>query len=244
MKPSATLFVAIFSILNLWMSLANFAQGSNTPDPDGERVDVEKLAQQYWDTDYPYEIVQSRPFPKESHLAFELTGGNVISDPFLDVTTFGLLGRYHLTENWNICGFGWKSSTDGSRALHEFEWQTGSSTDNNRPRWFAGGELGYSPVSGKLTILGQTLLYYDMNLSAGSGFTGTESGTYLTPLIGISEQIFIQEGWFAEAGLRLTYYRETIIDKYKRSPTVGKPVMTRNNWSKIVTLGVGYMWVF
>jgi len=205
--------------------------------------EVESVRNRYWarGEEADMGVVQNRTFSKRGRLEFGVLGGVMSTDPFLAVQTAGARLGYHFSETWAVHLLGWHSFVSPSTALETFEETLGATTNNNPPKNYIGAEATASLIYGKLSLLGASILYYDMHLLAGSGFTSTESGTYFTPHAGIGQQIFLNQSWALRVDYRAQFYREDIIEKVI-TPRLGEVVGQRNNWSHSFQLGLSLYW--
>ena len=107
-----------------------------------------------------------------------------------------------------------------------------------------GTEGAASLIYGKLSLVGKSILYYDMHLLGGMGATSTESGTYFTPHIGIGQQVFLNKNMSIKLDYRLMEYTELLLDKISVGPNAGKPILGnpyRVNWTHSIVIGVDFL---
>lgn len=207
-----------------------------------EQVDVESVKKKYWARGDESElgVVQNRLYTKERKLEFSALGGIISSDPFLDVRNVGASVGYHLDETFAVHLLAWKSFASSSGALDTFERVSGVTTNTNKPRSYVGGELGVSLIYGKLSLLGKKIIYYDLHTLGGLGVNTTETGTYLTPSLGVGQQIWLSHQLAFRIDYRLMPYGEDIVEKVRPS-LMGQVVDHRTNWSNVVTLGLSFL---
>lgn len=215
------------------------------PDDNGaaEQVDVDAIKQKYWARGEESElgVVQNRLYSKKEKLELGVFGGIISTDPFLTVKSAGGLIGYHLTEYWAVNVIGWKHFVEPSTALTTFEQTIGATTNNNRPTWYFGAEGMASILYGKLSVVGKSIIYYDFHLIGGLGVTGTESGKYFTPSVGLGQQVYLSKSISLRVDYRLMNYTEQIIEKVI-TPKLGQVVGERSNWSNSVTVGFDILW--
>jgi len=208
-------------------------------DPEAEEADVEAVRTRYWARGEEAEmgVVQNRTFSKTGKVELGLGVGTLTTDPFLAVSTVGMRGAYHFNETFSLGFMLWKDLVSPSTALETFEDNLGATTNNNPPSGYLGIEGAASLAYGKLSLLGQKIIYYDLHVLAGAGATDTESGIYLTPHLGIGQQVFLMDRMSLRVDYRAQFYRETIVEKVI-TPRLGETVGERNNWSHSIQLGV------
>lgn len=222
---------------------ASLAPGNGRTD----KVDVKALREKYWAKGEENElrVVRNRTYSKAHKIELGGFVGFTSTNPFISVKNLGLTLGYHFDENWAIEALYIKDYVSNSSAQTTFQQQTLAegnphTADSNFPRYFLGGEVAYSPIYGKLSLLGKYIIYYDMHLLGGAGETNTEAGTYITPLAGIGQQIWMGRNWSLRLDYRATYYSETVLNK-NIGPQFLTSVGTNNNVSSVVTLGVTYL---
>ncbi len=214
------------------------------PPADAEQVNVDSIKEKYWALGSETElgVVQNRAYTKKGKFELSLNLGVLYSDPFLDVRTLGFSLGYHLNEYLSLHLLAFKDLVSPSSALNTFQQTLGATVDTNIPRYFLGMEGMGSLFYGKLSVLGKSIIYYDLYLLCGMGLTNTESGNYATPSIGLGQRFYLNKTVSVRLDYRLIFYEERIIEKV--IPTqIGKVLGNRSNWNNTVTLGVS-LWSF
>lgn len=224
------------------------------PSSDGERVNVESIKEKYWARGDESEIgvVQNRLYSKNGKFDIGLYGGVITTDPFLTVQTLGGSVGYHFTEYMSLHAIGWKAYVGKSGAYTSFQEVIVSGGGvaaipaTNNPRSYFGMEGVWSILYGKLSLLGASIIYYDMHLLGGAGVTGTENGSYATPSLGLGQKVYLSKTASLRLDYRLLYYRETL--KHKVDPADasnfsknGQVIGDRNNFTNSITLGVDFL---
>jgi outer membrane beta-barrel protein len=212
-----------------------------TLEGDAERLNVENIKEKYWARGDESElgVVQNRLYSKERRFQLGLFGGIVASDPFLSIKNLGVSFGYNFGEYLGIHLLSWKDYTNGSSAREKLE-EGGKKANTNEPSSYYGGELDWSILYGKLSLLGKKIIYYDMHLSAGLGFTKTESGTNFTQGIGIGQQFYLNKFMTFKIDYRLQRYNEVILEK-EITTKLGQPQGTRSNFSNVITIGLTFL---
>ncbi|OFZ23336.1 MAG: hypothetical protein A2X94_03815 [Bdellovibrionales bacterium GWB1_55_8] len=207
-----------------------------------EKVQVDAIKEKYWNRGDESElgVVQNRLYTKAGKLEVGSFFGMLSSDPFLSVQSFGGSVGFHLSEYLGLRLLGWKSQVSPSNALITFQETRGATTNTNEPRAFYGAEAAGSILYGKLSFLGKKIIYYDLHLLGGAGVTQTESGNYITPLLGVGQQIYLSKSLSLVVDYRLMAYRENLLEKV--IPTkLGQVVDERMNWTNTLTLGISML---
>lgn len=227
------------------------ANAAKAPSPGAsqaeqtERVEVDNIKEKYWARGEQSElgVVQNRLYSKENKIELGTFGGLISSDPFLSTKNVGFSLGFHFSEYLAVHALAWKAFTSPSSALTTFEDKVHATTNNNPPRSYYGIEGSASMIYGKLSLLGKSILYYDMHVMAGVGSTNTDTskrfGNYFTPHIGIGQQVFLSNYMCMRIDYRLMEYREHLTEK-NITPKLGEDVGVRTNWTHAVTMGVTF----
>ncbi len=213
--------------------------GKKAPTP--RDVDVNAVKEAYWNrsADGDIEVVQNRMFAKKNRLTLLLSGGTSSTDPFLDVKSLsGALG-FHFSETLGLNAIYRKYIVSNSSYLDDLQSNlitgTPSTANTNKPNAYYGGEIEYSPIYGKISISGSSIVHYDAHLLLGLGLTDTESGKYLTPSVGFGPQFYLSQSLALRFDYRLAIYKETINEKV----LVSRPIAgERTNYNHQLALGI------
>jgi outer membrane beta-barrel protein len=214
-------------------------QNTNSSDDSGDDVDVSKLKQRYWQQTNSSDVgvIQNRTYKKSGHVELSAFGGFVFNDPFLSIHNVGGSIGYHLSEYYSIHAVAWKYLVANSSAYNTLQSSQSVIATTNAPTSFVGGELHGSLLYGKVSFAGEAIWHYDLHLIGGAGVTNTANGNYITPDVGIGQQMFLGERCSFNVDFRVTPYHENIIST---DPTnhPGDVVDSRENWSDTITLGL------
>ncbi len=188
----------------------------------GEMLEVEKVKEKYWaqGKDSKMGVVQNRLYSKEKRFALGLLGGVSMADPFLSIKTLGGTFGYHFSEFIGVSLVGWKNFVSASSALKTAVEQD---KDQNtvEPYGYIGAEGLGSIMYGKLSLLGQKIIYYDMHLSIGAGMTffeshragGDKSASSVSGTWGIGQRFYLTDNFSLRMDYRNQIYREVIREK-------------------------------
>jgi outer membrane beta-barrel protein len=208
-----------------------------------QRADVEAVKERYWQKgeDSDTGVVQNRLYSKSGKLELGVYGGMIDTDPFLDVKTMGGSLGYHFNEFFALHALGWKSYSGTSSAFTRLQ-AGGASTNLNKLTSFYGAEVAWSPIYGKLSVLGKAIVYYDLHLLGGAGITGSENGNYLTGIVGIGQQIYLEDWVSLKIDYRLMPFSEEEVEEVQTlSTNFGKVIGERTNWSNSLTIGLTFL---
>jgi outer membrane beta-barrel protein len=204
------------------------------PSTKAERMDVDQIRRKYWERgeDADARVIQNRLYSKALKFELGLYYGSISTDPFLSVTSFGGSLGFHFTEAWGLNLLYWKDFVSNSSATTFLQEDTNDTANTNPPSSFAGGEVAYSPIYGKISVFGEWIVHYDLHLLGGYGITSTRSGSDGTISIGIGQQFYLTRWMSLRLDYRAMHYNENV-----ENPA-GQVVLQRGNWTDAITLGV------
>lgn len=248
-KSSHILMFLLSAGLAVSNAVAAEKQKSSTDDSapsadssGAERVNVENIKEKYWARGDETElgVVQNRAYSKDRKWEVGVYGGAVLTDPFLNVANLGVTFGYHFSEYFSVRANLWKDFASGSTALSTFQSTVQATTNYNKPKAYYGGEAVGSLLYGKLSVLGKSIIYFDLHVLGGLGLTNTENGTYFTPHVGVGQQVYLSKSVSVSLDYRLMYYHEEIIERVITSK-IGQSDGSRNNFSNVIDIGVNFM---
>jgi outer membrane beta-barrel protein len=233
------MFAAIQVAAQFFAAVALAAPAKRAPVP--RETEVQSVKEDYWSrtADGEVEVVQNRNYSKKGRVSLQAGVGSVSADPFLSIKSFSGAIGYHFTEELGLTFIGRKYQVGESSYLKELQQGlvTGvaSTANTNRPKSFLGAELEYSPLYGKISFGGASVVHYDMHLLAGLGVTDTESGNVTTPSVGLGPQFYLSQSLALRMDYRLSVYKETIPERVLTTRTNAGE---RTNFSHQVSLGL------
>ncbi len=212
-----------------------------SPTEEAEQVNVDAIKEKYWALGNETElgVVQNRAFTKKGKYELSVNLGVLYSDPFLDIKTLSFSAGYHVSEYLSFHLIAMKHLSAPSSALQTFQDTLGATVSTNIPSTYLGAEGMGSLFYGKLSVLGKSIIYYDFYFLGGVGATNTESGTFVTPSLGLGQRFYINRLLSFRLDYRLMYYNEKILEK--EVPTqLGQLRGWRGNWSNTVNFGISF----
>jgi outer membrane beta-barrel protein len=227
------------------------APTAQNADDDAEKANVDTIKEKYWARGDQSElgVVQNRTYTKAHKWELGVFGGTVSTDPFLSVYNAGTTIGYHFSEYLAVEALYFRDWSTPSSALTTLQRQlttqnsgnsNGATTNTNPPHDYYGGEVVASLLYGKLSVFGQSIIYYDLNLLGGLGFTATDSGTYFTEHVGIGQQVYLSQHVSLKFDYRLMHYTETLVEQV--IPTqIGQSIGSRQNYSNVFVFGVSFL---
>ncbi len=208
--------------------------------PGTEVIEVEKIKEKYWAKGDEAEIgvVQNRLYSNAKKFELGVYGGLTSRDPFLSVKDVGGSLGYFFNNYFALHGIYWRSLVSASSALKTFENEIKSTTNTNEPKGFYGLQGSAGLLYGKLSLIGKSIIYFDLHLRGGLGQTITETGNYLTPFLGLGQQIHLTKIFSLTLDYRYMRYSEDIRGKVAGTANFGKIVGNRVNTTDVITLGM------
>lgn len=242
------LFASSFAFGLAFAVSANAAPSKKPPTPRDVEVDTVKEA--YWNrsADGDVEVVQNRQYSKKNRLSVQAGFGLVSSDPFLNVMALnGALG-YHFTESLSVNAVYRKYLVSNSSYMDQLNQgilisPTGGQAyaNTNEPQAFYGGEIEWSPLYGKISLSGTSIVHYDAHLLLGAGITDTETGKEFTPTIGVGPQFYLGNNVAIRLDYRLGIFKENLPQKNPALlATTGPITGSRTNYSHEWVLGLEF----
>lgn len=223
----------------IWLA---YASQATAQDATAQAVDVDSIKQRYWAQGEQAElgVVQNRTYSKEKKFTFGVSYGSTSSDPFLSVSQLGLSLTYHFSEyiGFGITGFGF--FTGKSNALTTFETYSLATANTVYPFNYIAAEGSASLLYGKLSILGKSIIYYDLYLLGGVGRINKEGGPGLAYHAGLGQRFFISKHWSIKFDYKLLMYNENLIEKVNPA-TLGQIAGNRNNFSHTINFGIDFL---
>jgi outer membrane beta-barrel protein len=246
--PATFLKLASYSVLStlVFAAVANSAHAAKAPTrksaPSARDVEVDSVKEAYWNrtADGDVEVVQNRLYSKKHRLSLQGAVGTVTTDPFQSVKSLGGAVGFHFTETLGVNAVYKKYLVSDSSYMNELRQglQPGASTNanTNKPSSFMGGELQYSPLYGKISLSGSSIVHYDAHFLLGAGMTDTESGKYFTPTVGFGPQFYLSNTFAIRLDYRLAIFKEDVPNKVLVNS--GPVAFSRTNYQHQVALGM------
>jgi len=199
----------------------------------GQKVDTSSMRERYWTAggEEDTRVIQNRAYVKQNRLELGLFYGSTNTDPFVKVNQLGGSLGYFFTEHMGVRGLFWTHFSRRSSAHEQFDDQVRGAQIliTNHPKYFYGGEFVFSPLYGKLSLMGRLIIYYDFYLMLGLGMTRTEIKQHITPLGGIGQHVFLTQWLTLNMNYRMTYYKESVAGK------------ERARWDDVVNIGFNFL---
>jgi outer membrane beta-barrel protein len=207
-----------------------------------EEADVDKIKSKYWaqGDESQLGVVQNRAYSKAKKFELGLGVGKTFNDPFLNLLQYEGSFGYNFNEYWALSARYMHYNVSGSGALDKLE-DSGKKANTVEPEYYAGLEGTGSFLYGKLSLLGKSIIYYDMHFSAGAGATKTENDSAApTVSLGIGQRFYITQSTSLRMDYRAMTYEETVVEK-EISKKLGQEVGKRRSWNHSVGLSLNFM---
>jgi outer membrane beta-barrel protein len=235
--------LASYTLVSTLAFAATAQAAPNRKAPSARDVQVDSVKEAYWNrtADGDVEVVQNRLYSKKHRLSLQGAFGSVSTDPFLKVRSAGGALGFHFTETLGVNAIYKKYLVSESSYMDELRRGVtvsgGQATANtNNPNAFYGGELQYSPLYGKISLSGSSIVHYDAHILLGAGMMDTQTGKYFTPTIGFGPQFYLSNTFAIRLDYRLGIFKEDIPQEIllNAGPIAG----SRTNYQHEIALGI------
>jgi outer membrane beta-barrel protein len=214
------------------------------PIGSDEKVDVTDLEKKYWaakDTDFS--VVQNRLYSKAGRFALTGQYGYLINDQWSDgPTVSGSLG-YYFSERLGVEGHLQVTRSVDNRALNNLRAQSGTA-NHGKIVGYQGLTLNWVPFYAKMSLLNSSIIYFDMAISPGLGFTSydqqRETGNIQknapTVALDITQSFFFSKYSAVRVDFKNRWFQEEIVRF--RSPSTS--VNTETAQTSILMFGLTF----
>jgi outer membrane beta-barrel protein len=203
-----------------------------------ERIDVQSMKRRYWTVGNEdlMDVVQNRLYTKKGRMEFAARYGFWSDDPFQSQKTMGLSAGYHLSEFLSLHGFYATVSASNNQAYTAALAATGNTIypDINPTKSVYGAEARASLIYGKLSLLGNAIVYYDLNVAAGLSQHQATVGSSTGYFVGLGQQFYLNKTLFLTVDYRMLFHT----DKFPASnnPALERTRALTTSW---IQLGLG-----
>ena len=152
---------------------------------------------------------------------------------------------YHFSEYIGANFTYWKFASSPSTALKTL--RDGNKQANTvDPHNYMGSEVSWSLLYGKLSLLGQAILYYDMYFTGGAGMLNIEKGAQMPASVshplgvsaGLGQRFYLNKWLSLKLDYHMLRYDEHIIQKEGTPAQIGTDAGTRTNYTHTIMLGL------
>ncbi len=139
-------------------------------------------------------VLEQRPFLQS--LRFELTPmfGYTINEAMYEYLQVGAFARFHIDEEWSVGGAYEHYFSDTTSTFGEVQDTFQLFPEKALIRWYAGGEVLWSPIYAKAVLFGSWIVHWNAYLCVGAGVTRSGAdGLHFTGTIGGGARLFLTE---------------------------------------------------
>lgn len=239
---------ALLVALTLSIAFQAVAEETDSEATDGNSdvtsdiVEVEQVKEKYWAQGDASQlgVVQNRLYTKKNKVQIGVLLGKAMDDPFLSSNILGLNLSYNVSEFWGFSVVGWDYSVSPSNALNTL--RAGDKEANTvENKSYYGAEATGSFLYGKLSLVGTSIIYYDMHFLTGMGLTKTENDSAaFTVNVGIGQRFYVTESVSLRMDYRVQSFNATEVEK-EITARIGEVNGVVRHWNHVVGLEVNYM---
>lgn len=159
-------------------------------------------------------VIQKRYLPKTNRFELSALGFTNINNPFFNNLGVGVKAAYHFTEKWGIEGVGSWFSVAARQVTKDLEEKAHVTAANTvTARSFMGGAVKWSPIYGKISLLNESIVPFDISFSLGGGVTSTEEASGEPTIhLGTSQNFALSKSWSFRWDMMWNFYEATAID--------------------------------
>lgn len=118
----------------------------------------------------PIYVVQKKLFVKSLRLELSPKFGGVLNDPFVNTLEWGGEMFFHFNEYLGVGGFYYRTITWDSTNTNVLETDPFNvSADRSEIQWMSLGEIHWTPIYNKASLMGWKVLHYDFYAAVGAG---------------------------------------------------------------------------
>ncbi len=199
-------------------------------------------------------VVQNRIYTKAWKLNVELMAATFNGDPFLTYIAYGPQLGFYFGEYIGVHAMYWRMNSSFNSAYNTLVSATsttappGYGSNSNQMQSLAGGEISWSLLYGKVSLMGQAIIHFDLFLLTGAGLlqanTGASQGegsfSAMAFWPGIGEQLFLTPWVSFKVDFRLMGYSEDIVERNNPS-TMGNLLGHRTTFAPSVAAGLNFI---
>lgn len=268
MTKKILIFVAIHFLAIMWHTNSRAENTQNVEDsaqrdhqqvPD--HIDLKKLEEAYWSSkDDNYSVIQNRTFTKTNKFFVSANYGPLINDPYAKARMSGIRIGYFFNEEMGLEYSFSRFDSVQNDTVTAYETQFGGAKpDYNLPLSSQSLCALYTPFYAKMALSNRSIMYFDMGLTAGIGFShyevqkvnkdGAGNKTQANQAlqsphieIGFVQQLFISRSLALRFDIKNTFYRQNT-KQYEiaiGAPESSRTESSRNSNDTTMTAGITF----
>ena len=225
---------------------------------EAKKVEVDSLKKQFWlnTPGVDLNVVQNRVYTKAWKFNFEAMGGPFSGDPFVNSWVYGAQLGYNFGEYLGFHAMYWKIASSFNSAYTTLVNATttssspGYGSNSNQMQSMVGGEMSWSLLYGKLSLLGKAIIHFDLFVIAGGGILkantgatqGEQSFSTFSYWPGIGQQFYVTPWMALRADYRMMIYGEDVVES-NQPATMGNVLSHKTTYAPTFTVGLNFFFL-
>jgi outer membrane beta-barrel protein len=154
-------------------------------------------------------VIEQRPFIQRLRVELVPTYGYTLNEVLFDYHHAGGDLRFHINEEWAIAGSFKYAFASNTPEFDEVQSEFEVFPEKRYVRWYAGGEVSYTPFYGKFILFGSWIVPWNAWLSAGGGvvLSGVDQ-IHPAGTVGVGTRMFLTRWLTLNVELKDTIYSE------------------------------------
>jgi len=155
-------------------------------------------------------VIQQKPLIRAMRVELTPTFGYTVNETMREYMQAAATLRFHITDEWSVginYGHYFSSNQD---LVDELQGEYAIFPERNSIQWFAGGDVGWSPIYGKFVLFETGIVHWDLFLTAGAGVTKTLApDPVVTATAGLGARFYMTQWLTLTVELKDHIYPET-----------------------------------
>ena len=145
-------------------------------------------------SDRAISVIQQKPLIRSMRVELTPTFGYTVNDTLREYMQAAATLRFHITDVWSVgVNYGHYFADDRELVL-ELQDDYSVFPERNSVQWFAGGDVGWTPIYGKFVLFESGIVHWDMYVTAGAGVTKTLSpDPVVTGTVGLGARFYMTQ---------------------------------------------------
>ena len=161
------------------------------------------------DAERKVHVLEQKPFLHALRVEVVPLVGYTISDVLYQHFQVGGQLRFHILDELAISGTYGHYFSDTSGAFDDVQSDFSVFPEKKFIRWFAGGDIAYTPIYGKFVLFGSWIVHWNAYIALGAGVTQTGADDlHITGTGGIGTRFFLTDWLTFNMELKNHIYRE------------------------------------
>jgi outer membrane beta-barrel protein len=162
------------------------------------------------DAERKVHVLEQKPFLHALRVEVAPTIGYVINDVLFHQMHVGGMLRFHILDELAISGsYSHYVVSETSASFDNVQNDYSVFPEKKFVRWFAGGEIAYSPIYGKFVLFGSWTVHWNAYIALGAGVTQTGvDDIHFTGTAGLGSRFFLTDWMTLNFELKNHIYQE------------------------------------